>query len=110
MHPSKVNRRQVKCWTDLPNVGKATALVLKQLGIQEPSDLVGKDPFDMFSELCRITGQIHDPCVIDVFMSITRYMSGDQPRAWWEYTAERKRILASGNQTAKDLVRPKKKK
>ena len=35
----------------------------------------------------------HDPCVLDVFMSITRFMDGDPPRPWWDYTAERKALL-----------------
>jgi hypothetical protein len=38
-----------------------------------------------------VTAAIHDPCVIDVFMSITSFMSGEEPRAWWHFTAERKR-------------------
>jgi len=43
--------------------------------------------------LCGKTGVRHDPCVIDVFMSITRFMDGEEPRPWWAYTDERKRVL-----------------
>ena len=39
-----------------------------------------------------MTGVRHDPCVLDVFMSITRFMDGEAPRAWWDYTPERKRM------------------
>jgi hypothetical protein len=28
--------------------------------------------------------------VLDVFLSITRFMAGDAPQPWWHYTAERK--------------------
>jgi hypothetical protein len=38
------------------------------------------------------TGVRHDPCVLDVFMSITRFMDGEDPKAWWDYTPERKRM------------------
>jgi hypothetical protein len=30
--------------------------------------------------------------VIDVFLSITRFMEGDEARPWWHYTAQRKAI------------------
>jgi hypothetical protein len=32
--------------------------------------------------------------VIDVFLSVTRFMAGEDAR-WWDYTAERKRTLAA---------------
>ena len=54
--------------------------------------LVGECPFAMYERLCAITGRRHDPCVIDVFMSITRFMAGEAPRPWWEYTATRKAL------------------
>lgn len=41
----------------------------------------------------------HDPCVIDVFMSVTRFMAGVAGAAaqpWWAFTSERKRVLAAG--------------
>lgn len=51
----------------------------------------------MYRELCVLTQQKHDPCVIDVFMSITRFMAGEPARAWWDFTAERKqRLVAIG--------------
>jgi hypothetical protein len=30
--------------------------------------------------------------LLDVFISITRFMDGEAPRVWWDYTAERKRM------------------
>lgn len=60
------------------------------LGIHEPALLVGKCPFEMYESLCSVTGSYQDPCVLDVFISITRFMAGEPPRAWWEYTEERK--------------------
>jgi len=78
---------------DLPNVGPATAGDLRLLGITAPTDLIGRDPYKMYERLCARTGERHDPCVIDVFLSCVRYMEGAPAKPWWAYTAERKRRL-----------------
>jgi hypothetical protein len=93
MNPVKVKRDCVKQLTDLPNIGKAMAEDLRTIGIIKPEQLTGRSPYEMYQELCSKTGNRHDPCVIDVFVSITRFIEGDNPRPWWEYTAERKRTL-----------------
>ena len=91
MRPDKVDRARVKQLTDLPNVGKATARDLRLLGFDLPEQLAGACPFTLYKRLCRETGQRHDPCVIDVFMSITSFMNGEPPRPWWEFTEIRRR-------------------
>lgn len=93
MHPSKVKRASVRTLTDLPNVGPATAADLRLLGFQRPQQLVGQDPFKLYERLCQRTKQRHDPCVVDVFMSITAFLNGAPPRPWWDFTAKRKRAL-----------------
>lgn len=90
MNPSKVRRDQLKELTDLPNVGPRIASVLFRLGIDCPADLERRDGFEMYKTLCEIDDMRYDPCVLDVFMSITRFMNGETPRNWWSYTAERK--------------------
>lgn len=80
---------------DLPNVGPAIAKDLRRIGVLEPESLVGRDPFAMYDELCRVTGQRHDPCLLDVFISAVRYMEGAPAKPWWKYTAERKREMAA---------------
>ncbi len=82
---------------DLPNVGPATAGDLRLLGITEPIGLIGRDPFKMYELLCARTGQRHDPCVIDVFLSCVCYMEGAPAKPWWAYTAARKRRLAESD-------------
>jgi hypothetical protein len=47
----------------------------------------------MYEMLCEKTASRHDPCVIDVFMSVTRFMAGEAARPWWDYTEERKQLL-----------------
>lgn len=78
---------------DLPNIGKAMAGDFHLLGIAHPRQLVGRDPYRLYDELCAATGARHDPCVIDTFISAVRFMEGAPPHPWWHYTAERKRRL-----------------
>lgn len=89
MNPEKVCREKLSQLTDLPNIGKASASDLVLLGIIHPQQLLGRDPFQMYEQLCELTQVRHDPCVIDVFMSITRFMAGEAPQAWWKFTEER---------------------
>jgi hypothetical protein len=86
----------LKQLTDLPNVGKAVAEDLRLLGFHSPEQLAGQSPFEMYERLCRKTGQRQDPCMLDTFISITRFMDGEPPRPWWEYTAARKIAVAQG--------------
>ncbi len=88
-------RREVARLEEIPNVGPAVAGDLRRLGIQLPVDLLGRDPYAMYDDLCRITGQRHDPCLLDTFIAAVRFMAGEPKRPWWKYTAERKRELAA---------------
>jgi hypothetical protein len=65
MHPDRVDRQRLERLTDLPRA------------------------------LCDETGVRQDPCVLDVLISITRFMNGEPPRPWWFYTAERKRLYGA---------------
>ncbi|MBS0227856.1 MAG: helix-hairpin-helix domain-containing protein [Proteobacteria bacterium] len=96
MNPAKVRREAVRALTDLPNIGPACAKDLRLLGIEHPEQLVGRDAWDMYEVLCRLTGVRHDPCVIDVFLSIVDFMQGSEARPWWHYTDQRKSRRAGG--------------
>lgn len=91
MNPAKVRRSAVTTLTDLPNIGPAMARDFERLGIRRPADLEGRDPFALYEALCRATHTRQDPCVLDVFMSVTGFIAGGEPRPWWDFTAERKR-------------------
>jgi hypothetical protein len=84
----------------LPNVGDSVAGDLRQLGIVSPDDLPGRDPYKMYDDLCRITSQRHDPCLLDTFIAAVRYMEGGPKTPWWEFTAERKRTLTTRNSSS----------
>ena len=93
MNPAKVVRERVRVLTDLPNIGRTMAAELQRLGIAKPEQLKGRDPYGLYQELCMATGLRQDPCVLDTFISITRFMDGDEARPWWAYTAERKTAM-----------------
>ena len=86
MNPTKVVREKVKKLTDLPNIGPSLAGDLRLIGINTPEQLKGKEAFELYEMLCEKTGAKHDPCVIDVFLSITDFMNGGEAKVWWDYT------------------------
>ncbi len=74
----------------LPNIGPSIAADLRSLGVMLPQDLRGRDAFQLYQALCRLTGKRQDPCVLDTFMAATAFMDGGEARPWWSFTAERK--------------------
>ena len=88
----------------LPNVGPAIAADLRLLGVARPQDLPGRDPYALYDELCRVTKQRHDPCVLDTFIAAVRFMGGEEKKPWWAYTAERKRQMAASPRSPTDEV------
>ena len=92
-----MNRKKYTRLEEIPNIGPALAEDLRLVGVSHPQDLIGRDPYSMYEELCFKTGELHDPCVIDVFISAVRFMEGEPKRPWWAYTPERKQRLAGGD-------------
>lgn len=87
---SKVRRNAIKRFREIPNVGPVIESDLIALGLKEPIELIGKDPYQMYRDLCVISNTRQDPCVLDVFISAVRYMEGAPAKKWWAYTQERK--------------------
>ena len=92
-----VSRADITDLQQIPNVGPAIAAKLRQIGISSAQDLPGKDPYEMYDDLCDITRVSHDHCLLDVFIAAVRFMDGEPAKPWWTYTAERKRKLAGQN-------------
>ena len=88
-----ISRDDMTRLQQIPNIGPSMAEDLRLIGISSPRDLLGKDPYAMYDELCRTTGVRHDPCVLDVFIAAVRFMAGEPAKPWWKYTPERKRSL-----------------
>jgi len=64
------SRREVAHLEDIPNVGPAVAAICAGW-IMAPAELPGRDPYTMYEDLCCITGQRHDPCVLDTFIALS---------------------------------------
>lgn len=86
-----IDRRTVTRLEHLPNIGKAMAADLRLLGIERPDQLCGQEPLHLYHALELLTGQRHDPCVLDTFMAAIDFMEGGEARPWWSFTGERKR-------------------
>ena len=84
-------RNDIERFRDIPNVGSAIEKDFIALGLNEPTELIGQDPYQLYKDLCSITQKKHDPCVIDVFISAVRFMEGGPVKKWWEFTDERKK-------------------
>jgi hypothetical protein len=95
---AKSERASVVTLEDLPNVGKAIAADLRAIGVRTPGQLKGRDPYVLYDALNRATGTRHDPCVLDTFIAVVRYVDGGAAKPWWAFTAERKRALATRKQ------------
>ncbi len=92
------NRNTISRLDELPNIGKAIARKLHLIAIKHPKELIGKDPFELYSKLCISSGKRADPCVIDVFMSAIHFMGNGAPLPWWEFTDKRKKHINKQNQ------------
>lgn len=77
------------------NVGPRMAENLLKLGIARLEDAAGRDPDEIYHELCAMDAKRHDPCVRDVFAAVVSQAEGYPARPWWEFTPERKAREAS---------------
>jgi DNA transformation protein len=92
--PKATHAEQARVLTDIPNIGKSMAADLHSLGITTPQQVRAMDPLEMYGQLRGPTGQRQDPCVLDVFMAAHDFMNGGPSQPWWNYTAQRKALLA----------------
>ena len=86
----QADRQQIRELQEIINIGPSTAEDLSRIGIQKPQQLIGKNPFGLYQEICAQSGEFNDPCVLDVMISSVEYMEGKRPRKWWDYTKRRK--------------------
>ncbi len=77
----------------IPNIGKAVAQDLRQMGITKPEQLKGQDGLKLYHKLNKLTGVRHDPCMADTLMAAVDFMNGGKPKPWWDFTARRKKLL-----------------
>lgn len=82
--------REVKKFSDIPNIGSAMIRDFQKLGIKVPNDLKSKDPFTLYKKMCNVSNARQDPCVLDTYMAAVDFMNGAPARPWWYYTKLRK--------------------
>lgn len=97
---NRSTRQSIKKLEDIPNVGRSIAANFRQLGITAPTELAGRDPYQMYEDICRLSRAKHDPCLLDVFIAAVHYMEGAPKKPWWHYTTQRKRELARRSEEA----------
>jgi len=79
---------------DLISIGPAMLQDFELLGIRNVLQLSRQDPKKLYDRLCRITGQRHDICCLDVFCAAIAQarnplLPPDQCQ-WWYWSRRRK--------------------
>lgn len=77
----------------MPNIGPRMADDLVRLGVRRVSDLVGRDPMEMYDAISALDGVRHDPCVLDTYMAVVDHATTGSCHPWWRYTPKRKTLL-----------------
>jgi hypothetical protein len=73
----------------IPGVGPSIAGDLHGIGITRIQDLKGKSPQALYDQLCAVTGQKHDRCILYVFRCAVYYAShakhDPEKLKWWNW-------------------------
>jgi hypothetical protein len=73
---------QCQMLEQIPNIGPSLAEDLRRVGVRHPRELATRDAFVLYQQLCAVTGQRQDPCVLDTFMAATEFMRGAPAAPW----------------------------
>jgi hypothetical protein len=75
--------------TAIPYVGDSTAEDFKRIGITKIADLEGKNPEDIYFQICANQGQTVDRCVLYVCRSAVYFAENKNPDPekvkWWNW-------------------------
>ena len=86
------DHRQLK---DLSGVGPAMLSDQRILGIHSVNELALQDGKELYDRLCKLTGNVQDICVLDVFrcaVALARDLELPiEQKNWWYWSAQRKR-------------------
>lgn len=73
----------------LPSIGPSLAQALMDLGLHAPTDLRGRNPEQMFADLCSLRGEKIDRCVLYSFRCAVHAATSDdrdlELRKWWNW-------------------------
>jgi hypothetical protein len=74
----------------IPGIGPSIAADLRQLGIENPTDLRGKDPERLYARSNRLKGVVQDRCLLYAFRCAVYFASTSrrQPELlkWWNWS------------------------
>jgi hypothetical protein len=78
----------------LISVGPAMERDINLLGIHSITQLARQNPRGMYDKLCKLTGERHDICCLDVFHAAVAQarnplLTGEQCQ-WWYWSRQRK--------------------
>lgn len=88
--PKATRVRDVRRFTDIPNVGPAMERDFRALGFTTPGQLAGQDAHALYRRLCDLSGIRQDPCVLDTYLAVCAFMDGGEVQPWWAFTTLRK--------------------
>lgn len=75
----------------IPGVGKSTANDLVNIGINSVADLIGKNPEQLYDDLCVFSDSKQDRCVLYVFRCAVYYAEtpiekqDPEKLRWWNW-------------------------
>lgn len=79
---------------ELVSVGPAALRDLERLGVRSVAQLARANPEKLYERLCRLTGQSHDICCVDVFSAAVAQARNPRlpaaQRNWWYWSRVRK--------------------
>src|SRR5690348_7311443 len=88
---SQITARKLQ---DLISVGPAMLRDFELLGIRDVPMLARQNPREMYKRLCKLTGQKHDICCLDVFQAAVAQARNPllppQQSVWWYWSRKRK--------------------
>jgi len=89
----------------LLSIGPAMLRDFELLGIRSVAQLARRSPQRMYSELCRITGERQDPCVLDTFCAAVAQARDPllpaEQRQWWYWSRLRRDAARCASKPAK---------
>lgn len=79
---------------DLAGIGPAMLKDFRLLGVSSVPQLAKKDGRKLYDQLCKVTGERQDPCVLDTFVcAVAQARNPELPaeqRQWWYWSRIRK--------------------
>jgi hypothetical protein len=72
----------------IPGIGRSLAADLRLLGIERIEDLPGRNPHELYEQLCAATHSRQDPCVLYTFRCAVYFAEGGRVpelQRWWSW-------------------------